>query len=100
MKQFWISANPGEAIRLSEIEPHGEKTKLHVVEYSEYERMKKALEYYADPSNWREHDQSNRPSGMTYKQRISSKDSGHIGPNQYDFGGGKRAREALKKDIP
>jgi len=58
-------------------------------------KLVEALKFYADPTNWREHNPSNRPAGMTYKQRITSRDSSHIGPNQYDFGGGKKAREAI-----
>jgi hypothetical protein len=67
-------------------------------------QQREALEFYANGRSWREHNPSNRPSGMTYKQRITSRDSSEIGPNKYDFGGGKRARsccaatdEALKK---
>lgn len=57
----------------------------------------KTLDYYASKSNWRETNPNNRPSGMTYFQTISSRDSGHAGPEQYDFAGGKRSRETLKK---
>ncbi len=55
----------------------------------------KALNFYADGNNWREQDPKNRPAGMTYKHRITSRDSIRIGPGKYDFGGGKNAKEAL-----
>lgn len=73
---------------------------LHIEHYrrlveraNQYEKYKKALEFYAEPMNWRWLE--NTPAGMTYRYKITSKDGEDIGPDKYNFCGGKRARQAL-----
>lgn len=66
------------------------KEKLISVDQYEYQRMKEALEFYANEENWTE-------CGIAFNKCFVGEPYNHIYEQVQDFG--ERARKALEKEV-